>query len=205
MDLLTLLDYAGTAVFAITGALVAREKRMDLFGVIVVALVTAIGGGTLRDLILGRTPVFWIMDDVYILIGVLSAVFAFAVAHLNLLPRRPLLLGDALGLAVFSVIGTQIALDAGTTAIIAAMMGVTTATAGGIVRDLLSDRIPLILQSELYATAALAGSATYLLLHTLEITQDVVTLVAVMVALVLRLAAIRWGLSLPVRMPGTTR
>ena len=175
---------------------------MDLFGVILVALVTTVGGGTLRDLILGRTPVFWVHDERYIVIGVLSAIFAFAVAHLNLLPRRPLLLGDALGLAAFSVIGAQVALAEGVSPLIACMMSVTTATAGGVVRDILSDRVPLILRSELYATAALAGGSSYVLLVQLSVSSEFASLVGGAVTLGLRLAAIRWGLSLPVRMPG---
>ncbi len=193
--MLLFLDWFGTAVFAITGALVAREKRMDLFGVVVVALVTALGGGTIRDLILQR-EIFWVVDEIYIWIGVLAAILTFVVAHLNLLPRRPLLIADAFGLSVFTVIGVQTGLASGVTPLIAVIMGVMTATFGGMIRDLLSNRIPLILHSELYATAALCGATVYVLLA--NASPEWRMLIAATVTLGLRLAAIRWNWSLPV-------
>ena len=193
--MLVFLDLFGTAVFGITGALVAREKRMDLFGVVVVALVTALGGGTIRDLILGR-DVFWLTNEIYIWVAGLAAIFTFAIAHLNLLPRRPLLLADAFGLAVFTVIGTQIALTSNVSPTIAVVLALMSSTSGGIIRDLLSNRIPLILHSELYATTVLCGSAAYVLL--VDVIPDWSGLIAASITLGLRLAAIRWNISLPV-------
>ena len=197
IDLIYLLDLFGVMIFGITGALVAREKRMDVFGVVVIALVTALGGGTIRDLILGRTPVFWVHDVTYIWLGVLGAVIAMIATRRGWLPRRPLLISDAFGLALFAVIGADITLNTGAPALIAVMMGVTSAVAGGVVRDLLSDQIPLILREEIYATAALAGAVVYVLLDGLRVTPDLATIIAISVALTLRLAAIRYKWSLP--------
>jgi len=197
IDLLYVLDLFGVMIFGITGALVAREKRMDVFGVVVIALVTALGGGTIRDLVLGRTPVFWITDVTYIWVGVLGAVVAMIATRRGWLPQRPLVISDAFGLAVFAVIGAEITLTTGVPALIAVMMGVTSAVAGGVVRDLLSDQIPLILREEIYATAALAGATVYVGLDWLGITPDLATMIAVLVALGLRLAAIRYKWSLP--------
>lgn len=203
MDTLYILDLFGTAVFAVTGALVAREKQMDIFGVIVVALVTAIGGGTLRDMILGRTPVFWVNDPAYIIVGVGAAVLTIPLALMNLFPRRPLLIADAFGLSVFTVIGTQTALDFGVSAFIAVLLGVMGSVTGGIIRDILSNQIPLILRKEIYATASLCGAVVYILLMNNEHFVDIAMLCGMLVTLLLRLAAIRWGLSLTISLPKT--
>lgn len=193
-----LLDLFGVAVFAITGSLAARRKQLDLFGVIVIALVTAIGGGTLRDLILGQTPVFWIQDSTYIVIGVFSALLTFIIARFNLIPRRALILADAFGLALFSVLGTQTALNAGVEPLPAVIMGMMTGTAGGIIRDLLTNEIPLILRSEIYATASLLGATTFVLLDDIPLTVNVQMSLAMLVTLCLRLIAIRRRWNLPV-------
>ncbi|MEQ8677617.1 MAG: trimeric intracellular cation channel family protein [Aggregatilineales bacterium] len=196
-----ILDLFGVAVFAITGALVAREKQMDIFGVIVVALVTAIGGGTLRDMILGRTPVFWVNDPTYIIVGAIVAVLTIPVALLNLMPRRPLLIADAFGLAVFTVIGTQTALDFGVSAFIAILLGVMSSVTGGIIRDVLSNQIPLILRKEIYATASLCGAVVYVIFLHDATFAPFATITGMMITLVLRLAAIRWGWSLTISLP----
>lgn len=201
IDTFYILDLFGVAVFAITGALVAREKRMDIFGVIVVALVTAIGGGTLRDMILGRTPVFWVNDPTYIIVGTLVAILTIPIALLNLLPRRPLLIADAFGLAVFTVIGTQTALDFGVTEFIAILLGVMSSVTGGIIRDVLSNQIPLILRKEIYATASLCGAVVYIIFQHDATFAPIATISGMIVTLALRLAAIRWGWSLTISFP----
>lgn len=193
-----LLDLFGVAVFAITGSLAARRKQLDLFGVIVIALVTAIGGGTLRDLILGETPVFWVEDSTYIVIGVFSALVTFLVARFNLIPRRALVLADAFGLALFSVLGTQTALDAGVEPLPAVIMGMMTGTAGGVIRDLLTNEIPLILRSEIYATASLLGATTFVIVDETGLTNNLQMGLAILVTLCLRLIAIRRRWHLPV-------
>jgi uncharacterized membrane protein YeiH len=191
------LDLFGVAVFAVTGSLAARRKQLDLFGVLVIALVTALGGGTLRDMLLGRSPVFWVQDSSVIVIASVAALLTVVAARWNLLPARPLLLADALGLAVFSVLGTQTALESDVNALAAIIMGVMTGVAGGIIRDLLTGEIPLILQREIYATAALCGSVALIVAIELQLPAGFAELLGVTVTLVLRLAAIWRGWRLP--------
>ena len=190
-------DLFGTAVFAITGSLVAREKQLDLFGVVVVAVVTAIGGGTIRDVLLGATPVFWITDTAYVIIAITAAITTFAIIRFFTLPRRLLIIADAFGLAVFTIIGTQAALDRDVSPLIAIIMGMLTGVAGGIVRDLLSDEIPLILRRDIYATASLVGATIYVALSSSTLPDDVTIICGVLTTLGLRLAAIRWKWTLP--------
>ncbi len=192
-----LLDLVGVAVFAITGALAAGRKHMDLFGVVVIALATALGGGTLRDLILGSYPVFWISSPIYIFVGTAAAALTFVLARFIKFPERALKFADALGLAVFTVIGTGKAIYLGVPDSVSVIMGVMTGVAGGIIRDMLSGEIPLVLRAEIYATASLCGAATLALLtrHFASVPYPVAA--AVIVVLALRLAAIHWKLSLP--------
>ncbi len=159
-----LLDLFGVAVFAITGALAAGKKKMDLFGVVVLALATALGGGTLRDVILGAYPVFWISNPTYIFVGTAVAVSIFTAARFMRPPDRALKFADAFGLAVFTVIGTEKALSQGVPVSIAVIMGVMTGVAGGIIRDILSGEIPLVLKAEIYATASLCGAIIFAIL-----------------------------------------
>lgn len=193
-----LFDLFGVVVFAISGALVAGRKSMDLFGVIVVAIVTALGGGTLRDLILGRHPVSWIADDTYIIVAVLAALGTVGWVRLTRpIPARMLLIADAFGLAVFTVIGTEAALQQQTPMSTAVIMGVMTGVAGGVLRDIICNDIPLIFHREIYATACMAGSASYLLMSHAQVSQLFITPVSMAIVLGIRLAAIRWHLSLP--------
>ncbi|MCE9615783.1 MAG: trimeric intracellular cation channel family protein [Lentisphaerae bacterium] len=192
------LDYLGTAVFAVSGALAAGRKQMDLFGVAVLAMVTAVGGGTLRDVILDAAPVFWVAHPVYVWIALAAALTTvYAVRHFRL-PGNLLVVADALGLAAVTVIGTEKALAAGTAGTVAVLMGIMTAVVGGIVRDLLAGEIPLILRREIYATAALCGALTYTALAAHPSTRVAALPASIAVTLGLRLAAIRWHLSLPV-------
>lgn len=193
-----ILDLLGVAVFAVSGALAAGKKKMDLFGVIVVGLVTALGGGTLRDLILGTHPVFWRVDHTYVLVAMGAALLTFVFARHRSPPAKLLLTADALGLAIFTIIGTEKSMEAGTSWVIAVIMGVMTGTAGGIIRDVLSDEIPLILRKEIYATASLCGALVFVGLALFTRNEDISTFSAFAVIFGLRLAAIRWNLSLPI-------
>jgi len=197
MTILYVLDLFGVVVFAVTGALAAGRKRMDLFGVTVLALATALGGGTVRDLVLGVRPVFWVAAPEYVIVGAAAAVFTFVVARLWELPERMLLVGDAFGLAVFTVIGAGKALAMGASPVICVLMGMMTGTVGGMIRDLLSGEIPLILRREIYATASLTGGVVYVVLAAVWPGAWFNAPAAVAVILALRLAAIRWDLSLP--------
>lgn len=190
------LDLFGTAVFAASGALAAGRKHMDLFGVLVVAAVTAVGGGTVRDLLLNRHPVFWIDDTTYLAVIAGAALLTFLYTKRFEPPRSALLLADALGLAVFTIIGAQVAAGLGVSPAIVVLMGMTTGTVGGIIRDVLCGDVPLILQQEIYATASLGGGVVYVLLGAL-VGDTVQLLAASAVVLAARLAGLWWHLHLP--------
>jgi uncharacterized membrane protein YeiH len=191
------LDLFGTAVFAISGALAAGRKRMDLFGVCVLALVTAVGGGTLRDVLLGVRPIFWVSDQTYLYVSLAAAIVTFAGARRQLVPARLLLVADALGLAVFTVIGAKKALLLGHTWLIATVMGMMTGVVGGMIRDLLRGEIPLILRAEIYATASLCGAVGFVVLYDSFDLPFAATPVSIGITLLLRIAALKWRLSLP--------
>ena len=192
------LDLFGVAVFAVSGSLAAGRKRMDVFGVVVLGLVTALGGGTLRDTLLDSGPVFWINDPVYLLVAVTFSLLTLVTAKIFTTHRMGLLVSDAFGLAIFTAIGTVAALNITDSKSVAMVMGVMTGTAGGIIRDVLSADVPLILRKEIYATAALCGSFAYVILNSLGLPGTPCLIVSVTVTLSIRLAAIHWGFSLPV-------
>lgn len=192
-----LLDLVGTAVFALTGALAAGRKRMDIFGVVVLGCVTALGGGTLRDVILGVRPVFWVSDAAYLAIAAIVAAGTFAAARRWKLPAAVLPYADAAGLAVFTVIGFQKGFQETQMYGIGIIMGVTTGVAGGMIRDVLSGEIPLILRKEIYASASLCGAALLALLSYLQLPSFFIAVLTILTTLGIRLAALHWNLSLP--------
>lgn len=196
-SILYVLDLWGTAVFAVSGALAAGRRRMDLFGALVIAAVTAVGGGTVRDLILDRHPVFWIQDLRYLAVIAGAGGLTFAYTSVFCPPRQSLEVADAFGLAVFTVVGARVALDVGTPPVVVVIMSATTATVGGMVRDVLCDETPLILREEIYATAALAGGALYLGLRALDLPEAAVAGVTIAAVSGVRLAALWRELHLP--------
>lgn len=196
-----ILDLVGTAIFAITGALAAGRKRMDVFGVVVLGCVTALGGGTLRDVILGNYPVFWISDTAYLKVAATLAIGTFVLVQRWRLPTIFLMYADAVGLAVFTVIGFQRGFYATQVYSIAIVMGMTTGVVGGIIRDVLSAEIPLILRREIYASASLGGGALLALLSYLKFPSPFSVTAAILTTLVIRLAALHWKLALPLFQP----
>ncbi|MDH1263542.1 trimeric intracellular cation channel family protein [Pseudomonas sp. GD03944] len=197
-QLFYLADLFGVAVFAITGALMAGRKSMDLFGVLVIAVVTALGGGTLRDLILDNHPVSWIRDDTYIVVASLAAVGTVIWVRLTRpIHEKGLLIADAFGLAVFTVIGTEVALQHNVPYSTAVIMGVMTGVAGGVMRDVICNEIPLIFKKEIYATACIAGALVFIGLRILDTPHWLDTGVAMLTVLLIRLAAIHWRFALP--------
>ena len=201
------IDLLGVAVFAISGVLAGGRKGLDVLGVSVVAIVTAIGGGTLRDLLLHRHPVFWIADPTYLWVVLAASALTLAYVRFWLATERALLIADALGLAFFTISGVQIAIQTGNPALIAVLMGTITGVAGGMIRDVLTGEIPMILRpGRLYATAAITGAVVYVLLGRTAIPTEVGALIAMAVIATVRLAAIAYGLRLPaVQVPPTER
>lgn len=161
-------EIAGTIVFAISGVIAVAGRRLDWFGAIVVGVVTAIGGGTMRCLILGDTPVFWIEDEIYLAFALAGAIAAIPlVRRLGTSPSRfdeGLQFADAIGLAIFAVTGASVTLDLGFNGAMAVTCGILTGVGGGVIRDLLVGQTPLIMRSEIYATAALAGTLIFVLM-----------------------------------------
>lgn len=199
MTLPQLLDLIGIGVFAVSGALAAGRKRLDLLGVFVLASVTAIGGGTLRDLLLDRHPIFWLTDASYLAVIVLAVGVTFAYVQWRRPPQASLLVADALGLALFSISGARIAENAGLPSASVVLLGTMTGVAGGVLRDVLSADIPFVLRrGNLYASAVIIGIAVYLVLESTGVAQRTASLTGMVVIAALRLAAIRWGLKLPV-------
>ena len=193
------LDLVGVAVFAVSGALAAGRRGLDLLGVIVLGTVTAIGGGTIRDVLLARHPIFWLRDPAYLVVIVASALATVAYTRWRPPPSAALLVADALGLALFSVVGAQIAEGASLPAVSGVLLGTVTGTAGGAVRDVLSAEVPLILRrGNLYASAAIAGTTVYFLLEAAGVPRGPASLVGMATCAILRFAAISYRLQLPV-------
>jgi uncharacterized membrane protein YeiH len=197
VTLLYTLDLLGTAAFAASGAWAGIRRDMDVFGVLMLGLVTATGGGTLRDLLLGDAPPFIFHDETYLYLSVAVSLSIFILhRHLDFL-RQPLLYFDAVGLGTFVVIGTGKALDFQIGFFGSVMMGVMTATAGGMMRDILCNQVPLVLRKEVYASACLAGGTLLYLLHFTPLPRNWVFLIAALAVIVLRLLAIQYNWSLP--------
>ncbi|MDW2161698.1 TRIC cation channel family protein [Vibrio sp. 1942] len=196
--LLYMIDLFGTAIFAVSGVLLAGRLKMDPFGVIVLGSVTAIGGGTIRDMALGATPVFWITDTTYLWVIFITCLLTM------ILVRRPKRLAwwvlpvcDAIGLAVFVGIGVEKALAYNASGMVAVIMGVITGCGGGIIRDVLAREVPMVLRSEVYATACIIGGIFHTMAVSMVYDHSTALLAGVISTLVIRLGAIRWHLSLP--------
>ena len=202
--ILHVLDLVGVAVFAVSGVLAARDRGLDVLGVIVIAAITAVGGGTLRDLLLNRYPIFWITDVQYLMVIIASALLTIAYVRVRPAPRNALLVADAVGLGLFALSGAQVAEAAQCPSIIVVLMGTMTGVAGGLLRDVITAQVPLILRRDIYATAAIVGVILYLLLEALGLHRSWAFGTGMAAVVALRLLAIRWGLQLPIfRMPAT--
>ncbi len=196
-EALVALEYAGVAVFAISGALAAARKSLDLLGVVIIATVTAIGGGTIRDLLLDR-QVFWIAQPNYIYVILVAAAGTIVYTRRFRPPDRALAVADALGLAMFSILGAQVAEALEHSGVVVVLMGAITGVAGGVLRDVLSAEIPLILRrGQIYATAAIAGVVLYLLMQYFA-DRTVAALSGMACIAAIRLGAIVWNWTLPV-------
>ena len=192
------INLAGVAVCAISGTLMAYQKKMDGFGVVVLASVTAIGGGTLRDIVLD-VPVFWVQDTDYIYSTLAAA--AVTIAWLRISPRFPfhyLLIADAFGLALFNVVGMEKALVYDAPMAVAIAMGTITGVFGGLLRDVICREVPLVLNGELYAMTCIVGGFAYALLHHYGVENQLCAVISLGVTVLMRLGAMRWHWHLPV-------
>jgi uncharacterized membrane protein YeiH len=197
LNLIYALDLIGTFVFAISGTLTAAGKKLDIFGASVIAFVTALGGGTIRDVLIGSQPVSWMLDLNYLLvIGIAVIVSFFFKKHIQQL-RKTMFFFDTIGIGMFTILGLQKTLILGMSPIIALMMGTVSAVFGGVLRDILCGEIPLIFRKEIYATACLAGGTLFLILTNLGANYDISVWSTVSFIIVLRALAVKRHWSLP--------
>jgi len=185
--------YIGDVVFAMSGALMAARYKMDIIGFIMIGAVTGIGGGTIRDLLLGRT-VWWTHDPAELILVITVSVITFFFITNDIMRKKGMIWADAIGLSVFAVVGCHIALDFGSPFYIAVVVGMITATGGGVIRDVLTNNQPMIMSGQLYATAALLGSLSYASLKYLGIDEVTSEIFAVLAAFSLRAAAILFNI-----------
>jgi uncharacterized membrane protein YeiH len=198
MNILQLIAYTGIFIFAITGALKARTHKMDIFGAVVIAFATAYGGGTVRDLLIGIKPVNWVND--YLALGlVLAAVVIVFLFNSNVSKfRKTIFFTDAIGIGMFTAAGIEISLNAGLNEGYAVVMGVVTATFGGLIADILGNEVPnLLRKGELYATACLAGAIAYIGLKEIGLEKNINLSICVLIVVGLRILSKRKRLTLP--------
>ncbi len=197
MTLFYILDILGTIAFAISGALVAMNKKMDPFGVFIIAFVTAVGGGTLRDVLIGRQPVIWMTDITYVLLISCSVFIAILFRKKLKYLQKSLFLFDTIGLGIFTITGTEIGINAHFHPIISIALGTMTASFGGVIRDILCNEVPILFRKEIYATACIFGSIAFIILHHLNIDQTIVYISTTFIVIAIRLVAVKYKLTLP--------
>lgn len=198
MDLIYIIDLVGTFVFAISGTLTAADKKFDLFGAATIALVTAVGGGTLRDLLIGSLPVSWMLNPAYILLIGMAIPVSFFLKNYILKLRRMLFLFDSIGIGLFTILGLQKTLALGLSPVVAVIMGMVSAVFGGVLRDILCNEIPLIFRKEIYATACLAGAVLFLLLKNAGLDNHLTMPLTMLLIIVIRILAVKKHWSMPV-------
>ncbi|MEO9510633.1 MAG: trimeric intracellular cation channel family protein [Flavobacteriaceae bacterium] len=191
------IDILGTAAFALSGVLVAMEKRLDLFGVFIIAFVTAIGGGTLRDLLIGNTPVVWMRDLTYVATIFTTVVLGILFVRQLKYFRKSLFLFDTIGIGLYTMLGIEKGLQAELSPIMCIALGTMTASFGGVIRDILCNEIPVIFRKEIYATACILGGASYFVFNRLPMEESYAYIAAIFVVITLRLLAVRFGIQLP--------
>lgn len=196
MTLITLIDILGTIAFAISGVLTALHKRLDPFGILIIAFVTAVGGGTLRDVLIDAN-VAWMRNLTYVYVILGATIFAVTFRkRLNYI-RRSLFLFDTIGLALYTIVGVEKGIAAGFHPIICIALGTMTACFGGVLRDILCNEIPIIFRKEIYATACILGASAYFLLHYSPITENFIVIISGLIVIIVRLLAVFFNLSLP--------
>lgn len=197
LSVFTILDLLGTVAFAISGALAAMNRKLDLFGIFIIAFVTAIGGGTIRDALIGNTPVMWMQNTIYIyLIGVvtiLAIIFRNKIYYL----KTSLFLFDTIGLGIFTITGVETGIRNGLEPIVCITLGVMTGTFGGVIRDILCNEIPVIFRKEIYATASIAGAVVFIFLLGLNVDTNIIYIVTSLIIIIIRLVVVKYKISLP--------
>jgi uncharacterized membrane protein YeiH len=198
MSLTYLLNLLGTSFFAISGAIVANQKsKPDWFGVTFIGFITAIGGGSIRDILLGSYPLSWVADANVLYVIIIAIVITSLFFNVFLRMRKTFFIFDSLGIALFTILGTEKALAFHVSPLVAAIMGMFSAIMGGVMRDVLTNEVPIIFRKEIYATACLAGALVYLLLINLQVGRDASLIVSVVIIFLVRVVAVKYKLSIP--------
>ncbi|MDD3003812.1 trimeric intracellular cation channel family protein [Flavobacterium sp.] len=193
----SLLDFIGTTAFALSGALTAINKRLDPFGVFIIAFVTAVGGGTLRDMMIGKTPVGWMLDLRYVYVIVIGYILAIIFRKKLDRLRTSLFLFDTIGLGVFTLIGLERGIVFGLHPLICIALGTMTACFGGVIRDILCNEIPVIFRREIYATVCMLGGIVFFALKEINLNQDVLYVITSAIMIIFRLLAVKYKWYLP--------
>ena len=190
-----IIDILGTIAFAISGVLVALHKKMDPFGVLIIAFVTAVGGGTLRDILIGQTPVSWMQNMTYVYVIFGATVFSIIFRHKINYLRTSLFLFDTIGIGLYTVVGIEKGLSANLHPVICISLGTMTACFGGVIRDILCNEIPVIFRKEIYATACIIGGATYFLLREFIVDNNFIFVIAGLIVILIRILAVKFKIS----------
>ncbi|GAA0728906.1 trimeric intracellular cation channel family protein [Aquimarina litoralis] len=197
MTFFDILDILGTIAFAISGALSAMNRKFDLFGIFIIAFVTSIGGGTLRDVLIGATPVSWMQNtlNLYLISGVtiLSIIFRNKLDYL----KKSLFLFDTIGLGIFTIIGVEKGIQTELAPIVSVALGAMTGCFGGVIRDILCNEIPVIFRKEIYATASIAGGICFMVLYQLNTPMNIIYISTTLLIIVIRLIVVKYRISLP--------
>lgn len=191
------IDILGTIAFSISGVLVAMDKKLDLFGVFIVAFVTAVGGGTLRDILIGNSPVVWLQEPVYLFTILGTVLFAIVFQGKLKYFRKSLFLFDTIGIGLYTLVGIEKGLAAGLLPVMCIALGTITASFGGVIRDILCNEIPVIFRKEIYATVCILGGIAYFLLQKLPFADTYAYAIAIALIIGLRILAVRYKIALP--------
>ncbi|APX99763.1 trimeric intracellular cation channel family protein [Lacinutrix venerupis] len=192
-----IIDILGTIAFSISGVLVALNKKMDAFGILIIAFVTAVGGGTLRDILIGETPVSWMKDITFVYVVLASTIMAIIFKSKIDYLRKSLFLFDTIGIGLYTVVGVEKGISAGLHPIICIALGTMSACFGGVIRDILCNEIPVIFRKEIYATACILGGIAYFIIKRLPLEGNFVFIIAGLVVIVTRILAVKFKLRLP--------
>jgi|TARA_B110000977_G_C10906631_1_gene427507 uncharacterized membrane protein YeiH len=197
MEIVYVIDILGTFAFAISGALVALDKKFDIFGVIIIAFVTAVGGGMLRDVLINAHPINWIGDLNYLYTIFSAVLFTFLFKSKIAYLSKTMFLFDTIGISVFTLLGLQKGLSYELHPLVALIMGMISAVFGGVLRDVLTAKIPLIFEKEIYASACLVGGVTYLVLNYFKVDENINFIISAFVVITIRAVAVKFSLELP--------
>ncbi len=196
-SVVNLIDILGTIAFAISGVITATKKRMDLFGILIIATVTSVGGGTLRDLLIGKSPVSWLLNTTFVYTIMATTLVGVIFRKQLRYVRKSLFLFDTIGIALYTVTGTQIGLIIELNPVICVALGTITACFGGVIRDILCNEIPVIFRKEIYASACILGGVVYLGLMHFNVSQGISTVIAGLTVITIRTLAVVYELQLP--------